>query len=265
VRVATIGLIVVAALPALAHAQTPCAGGATSGVRFFIEPIPAAARDSVPSARLCLAPGPKGIGSYMADVMYDSTRMRAVRVETTGGMQVANSRAAGIIRIAGASPAGFAKGQLAILRFKLAGGKTLGQLTLTVREASTPAGASVLSETRMTGWPVERGAAPKSPPPHIDSVSPRSAEVDAEGVTNLVLYGRGFAASGNTVVFDAAQVTGLRSEAGGTIIRFSAPTFIPAQGAKPGHRVTPGPVQVRVKHAGGTSNAMIFTAREEGE
>ena len=145
-------LAVVAA--ATADAQACNKPPATTGTQFYIEPAQSSARDTVLVARLCLAPGAQGLGSYMASMTYDSTKMRVVMIQTTGGMQVANSRVRGLIRIAGASPSGFAKGALAVLTFSR-DAATLGSLGLTVQEASAPSGASLTGETRATGWPVK--------------------------------------------------------------------------------------------------------------
>lgn len=251
-------------LPAAGNAQTPCSPSrAVRATRFHAEVLPSAPRDTVIIARLCLTPDARGVGSYMAIISWDSTRVRAQRVDAVGGMQVANARVPGTIRIAGASPGGFAAGQLALVTFKPLGSRRLDELMLAVTEVSTPAGASVLAETVVDGWPAKAQRQPVTQPAKIDSISPRSAVVGAERVTDLVLYGRGFAANGNTVLFGDASIADLLSESGGTILRFTAPTFIPGRGTASGHRVSAGPLLVRVKHAGGTSNAVTFTVRED--
>jgi hypothetical protein len=187
--------------------------------------------------------------------------MRVVRVVPTSGMQVANPTVAGSIRIAGVSPAGFSSGELALLTFIAPKGRRLGTLRLMIGEASTTGGASLLKDVAADGWPVATIETPGIPV--IDSISPRAAEIESERVTDLVLYGRGFASRGNVVLFDGAEVPGLLSEAKGTVIRFTAPTSVPAA-AGTSRRVTPGPVRVRVKHEKGTSNAVTFTVREGG-
>ncbi|HET9425504.1 MAG TPA: hypothetical protein VFO55_09045 [Gemmatimonadaceae bacterium] len=258
-------LALLGALPAIAGAQSECTPASGAAMRFHIQPVTVGARDTVVRARVCLTTRAPGIGSYMATIAYDSTKMRSVRVDVTGGMQVANARVPGAIRIAGASPGGFATGQLALLTFKPLVGKALGRLTISVTEASTPAGASVLGNVKVQGWPTTApSAAVRLSKPVVDSISPRAGEVSAEEVTDLVLYGKGFAVTGNVVQFDGAEVAGLLSERGGTVLRFTAPTWIPARGKSAAHRVVPGRVQVRVKHAGGVSNAVTFTVREEG-
>lgn len=249
------------AAPAVARAQACPKQVTTSDTRFFIEPVASGARDTVVVARVCLAASPSGIGSYMATITYDSTRMRVIRVDVSGGMQVANTRVAGTIRLAGASPGGFSTGRLATMTFKPTGSRALSRIGLVVSEASTPGGASLMGGMRVHGWPANEKAG-QAGRPAVDSISPRSAEVGHERVTDLVLYGRRFAPAGNTVVFDGVEVMGLLSESGGTIVRFAAPTQIPARGNTPAHRVNAGRVQVRLKHPGGTSNAVAFTVRE---
>lgn len=249
------------AAPGVALAQACGARVTTGETRFFIEPAASAARDTVIVARVCLAASARGMGSYMATITFDSTRMRVMRVDVSGGMQVANSRIPGTIRLAGASPGGFSSGALASVFFKPSDSRTMSRITLAVSEASTPAGASLMEETRVQGW-LANASAGQSTRPTVDSISPRSAEVGDERVTDLVLHGRGFAPAGNIVLFDGVEVTGLLSENEGTVVRFAAPTRIPARGSRPGHRVRPGPVQVRLKHSGGISNGVSFTVRE---
>src|SRR5688500_18333248 len=94
----------------IAVAQGACARPSDGAApRFYIEQVAARPRDSVVVARLCLAPGKKGLGSYVATLTYDTTSMRVATVRSSGGMQVANPRIAGIIRLAGAAPSGFAR------------------------------------------------------------------------------------------------------------------------------------------------------------
>jgi hypothetical protein len=242
-------------------AQTACARPSSgSAALLYVEQVAAKPRDTVVVARLCLAAGRKGLGSYMATMTYDTATMRAASVQTSGGMQVANSRIAGLIRIAGAAPGGFPNGLLASISFVPSRPQTLEALTLSIGEANTPAGVSILSETRATGWRIKPAVISR---PRVDSISPRTAEVSRERVTDLVLYGRGFLAAGNTIVFGGAEIPGLSSERGGTVIRFAAPTEFPARGAVPTRRITAGRIEVRIRHSGGASNAVIFVARDD--
>ena len=91
------------------------------------------------------------LGSYTATLNYDSTEMRLVRVQTSGGMQVVNPKAAGVIRIAGAAPEGFRNGVLATMAFK-SSRRGLGRLKVSVSEATSTKGASLASGLRVTGW-----------------------------------------------------------------------------------------------------------------
>jgi hypothetical protein len=240
-----------------ALAQTPCAkAAAPTTTAFYIESAENGPRDSVVVARLCLS-SRRQLGSYTAVLTYDTTRLRIANVRTTGGMQVSNAVVAGVIRLAGASPSGFANGVLASIAFRPLRGRGLGRVTVSIPEANTTSGSSLLREVRVTGWPTTNTPVAR---PVIDSIRPRSAEVSQARVTDVVLYGKGFAEAENTVTFGGAEVTGLVSERGGTIIRFLAPTEVPARGSSPSHRITEGRIEVRVRHAGGSSNAVIFTA-----
>jgi hypothetical protein len=250
--------IFTAAAVATAGAQAPCTRKvAPSTAVVFIEPAPAGDRDSVRVARVCLASA-KLIGSYTGTISYDSTRMRVERVETRGGVQAANARTAGFIRIAGAAPNGFTNGVLATIAFRPRAGRTLSRIALTLSEINTTNGISLLGEARSIGWPA---VSTVRTAPVIDSIRPRSAEISHERVTDVVLYGRGFAQVGNTIDFGGARVVDLASEKGGTVIRFLAPTEVPADGARAAHRMEPGRIEVRVRHAGGVSNRVTFTVR----
>jgi hypothetical protein len=199
------------------------------------------------TVRLCLSSSKK-LGSYMAVMQFDSTQMRATHVVTRGGVQATNLKTPGEVRVAGAAPSGFANGELASMTFKPRRRAT-APIVLSVSEANTTSGTSLLKEIVVVGWQHRSGAIPA---PVVDSISPRAGELDGDRVTDLTIYGRGFAARGNLVLFGRAEIPGLMSEADGTIIRFSAPTL----------RARASQVPVRVKHDGLQSNAVTFTVKE---
>lgn len=234
-----------------AWAQAPCTRApAKAKTSFFAEPISGGAKDTVLVVRLCLASA-KSVGSYMATITFDSTRMRVTRVDAPAGMQATNAKTPGIVRIAGAAPAGFANGELARIGFSSAR-KAFDRISVAVSEANSIAGISLLSETETAGWPRSVEAATR---PVIDSISPRMGEIDSDRVTDITIYGRGFAPVGNLVLFATAQVPGLMSEAGGTVIRFSAPSI----------RVSEGKAPIRVKHDGMQSNAVTFRVKDDNQ
>ena len=252
----------------------------TRGAHLFLEMVKPAVADTVIRVRLCLVPPKAGIGSYSATLTFDSTTMRAARVDVSGGMQAANANVAGSVRLAGAAPNGFQPGLLATIVFRPKRGKRLSKIRLTLLEANTPSGASVLADSKVAGYPsadrtlgvLQRAqvsaaytaTGPKtrmSDVPRIDSISPPSGHIEPEGVLDLVIYGRGFASEGNRVLFDAATVDGLTSENGGTVIRFMAPTMIPEHGKVQARRISPGKYDVKVRTPTGSSNAVTFKVR----
>lgn len=250
-------LMLVSSAAAPVAAQAPCTRATPAGAaHFYAEAIAPRPRDSIVVARLCLS-SRSAIGSYMAVVRYDSAAARVTQVQTVGGMGAANPRVPGVVRIAAAAPNGLANGVIATLSFRRSTGKSLEQITLAVSEATTISGAALTA--RAMGWQ----AKPDAPTtrPVIDSIRPTSGVIEHERVTDVVLYGRGFAAEGNVVDFGGAEVSGLASEGEGTLIRFSVPSQVPARGSRPARRLGPGRLQVRVKHAGGASNAVPFNAR----
>lgn len=240
--------LVVASLCGMApHTRAQCATAPTKApTSFFLQIGPDTAKGTR-TVRLCLVSA-KELGSYLAHISFDSTQMRVVRVDARNGLQAVNSTVPGEVRIAGAAPSGFPNGVLAEIDFKVGRGK-IEPMALAVSEATTTAGASLVKEIAVSGWP-RASAAPTKPT--IDSISPRSGELDDERVTDITIYGRGFAARGNVVLFGAREVPGLMSERGGTVLRFSAPPV----------RVTSRQVAIRVKHDGFVSNAVTFTVKE---
>jgi hypothetical protein len=254
-------------------------------LELFIEPVVPAADGILVQARLCVVPPRAGLGSYTAVVTFDSLSMQVRGVDVMGGMQVTNTDQPGTIRIAGAAPQRFPHATLATITFKLLRGTTLGQLKTTLLEANSPTGVSLMDSARVAGYPAgdrslgvvqkaqtasasegSRGSGRRSPPSQvlrIDSVSPKLAVIDVEGVTDLVLYGRGFDRGGNTVLFDGAPIGGLLSEAGGTIIRFNAPAKIPPANGLPARRLGAGNFEIKVRTSAGTSNGVTLALREE--
>jgi hypothetical protein len=232
------------ACSASAQAQCIKSPAATS---LYLEPVAGGTSDSTMTVRLCLA-SPKKLGSYMALLRFDSTLMRATYVATHGGVQAANATTPGEVRIAGAAPSGFANGKLASITFILQQRST-GPIALSVSEANATSGTSLLNELAVVGGQ-KRSAAINAPV--IDSISPRAGALDGDRVSDVTIYGRGFAARGNLVLFGKAEIPGLMSEAGGRVIRFSAPAL----------RAPDGRVPVRVKHGGLQSNAVVFTVKE---
>src|SRR5881628_371644 len=88
-------LAVAVAMPpsrdALKTSECAVAGSATTkGAHFFLEAVKPLVRDTVLTARLCLVPPRAGVGSYSVTLTFDSTVMRAVRVDVSGGLQAKN-------------------------------------------------------------------------------------------------------------------------------------------------------------------------------
>src|SRR5207253_1362210 len=115
---------------------------------------------------------------------------------------------------------GFGRGPLATIVFWRPKKKQLAPIRVTLVEVSSTTGATLLADSRVSGYPSSdaalgvvraarqtTGSSASAPvPPHIDSISPRSGDVDAESVLEVVLYGRGFGGEQTVVMFDAAMV-----------------------------------------------------------
>lgn len=262
-RVCWAALAVLGVAARVSAQVTPCSTDRRPAreLRLFIEAAKPAVKDSILTTHLCLVPPAAGVGSYAATIAFDYTMLRAVRVEAADGMQVTNATTPGVVRVAGVSPRGFASGRLATITFARIRGKAWSNIDLTLSEASSPSGTTLLELARVRGFAL--GAATAAAP-RIDSIIPRTTTLDHEGVTDLVLFGRGFGATGITVLFGGASIDSVGSEAHGSVIRFVAPTIIPARGDVPAHRIQPGTVNIRVRTPSGTSNAVTLLIRGEG-
>jgi hypothetical protein len=222
------------------------------------------------------------LGSFRVRLGYDSTKLRFLEDVTSAEMlRVVNPRVGDLI-IVGASSGGSIDGRLFAFRFRVDDPTGVNSLALRIdelndlefrnqKETVTAASALIADKSLaklippQAGDPAKSGSRPADAratgrgivatlaPPVIDSISPRSGEVENERVTDIAIYGRGFAPRGNVVLFGTAEIPGLMSEAGGTMIRFSAPSV----------RIAGKRVAIRVKHDGMESNAATFSVRDD--
>lgn len=214
------------------------------------------------------------LGSFRVRLGYDSTKLDFVSEIATPELMRAVNPLPGDIVVVGASASGSANGRLFTLRLLVDDPSGINSLVLRIDELNDasfrdqkatitraaalrldPALGGQASGEPSTGKPGGTVApvTESASQPVIDSISPKSGELENERVTDITIYGRGFASRGNVVVFGTAEIPGLVSESGGTIIRFLAPSV----------RVTSRRVAIRVKHGASQSNAVTFTARED--
>lgn len=273
--------------------------GAARAAAFVELPARIRARDSVVVARVCLAMrDPKvRIGSYHGLITWDSTKATLVKVEKGKmGMRLENTTKAGAVDFAGAFPAGFDDRAALTLRLALAKPGKLPPLKLHMLELNEVSGTVLTSMLTVTGYPATlrtkpgplkkdttavaggRAGAPvradssksgssggggtaKIPPVsgvQLANLAPAQATPGSE----TVIRGTGFTATGNTVQFGRVEIHNLPSADGGTLIRFTVPTEIPATGEVPPKMIGPGEYTVVVRNARGTSNVLRFTVRD---
>jgi hypothetical protein len=222
------------------------------------------------------------LGSFRVRLGFDSTKLRFLEeIPSPDMMRVVNPRAGDVI-VVGASSTPSVDGKLFTFRLRVEDPAGINSLVLRIDELNdtafrdqratvTQAAALVhdrslerLVESEMTdtarGPVTQKGVTPgvtihpgADVMPVVDSISPRTGELDSDRVTDIIIYGKGFAARGNLVLFGNATIPGLMSEAGGTVIRFSAPSI----------RVTERVMAVRVQHDGMQSNAVFFTVKSD--
>jgi hypothetical protein len=247
------------------------------GVYLSVSSLTPAVGDTVVVAAT-LAEDSLALGSFRVRLAFDGARMKYVGDAPVGGMRVVNPSPEEII-VVGAS-SGSAEHRLFELRFRMIDANGLQSVLLKIDELNDASFTNRVQEIAqpsalvLDGSLSESGASASSragspssgniaAAPVIDSISPRSGEVNAERVTDIVIYGRGFASAGNVVTFGGAEVAGLLSEAGGTVIRFAAPTQVSAGRPGASRRVTPGVFDVRVRTSAGPSNAVTFIVKAE--
>ena len=216
------------------------------------------------------------LGSFRVRLGYDSTKLHFIDELPAGGiMRVVNPKGGDIVVVGAASgqsmdstlfamrlraddPAGINSLVLRIDelndgQFKdrketiIRASKLVLDSSLAGRSIPTSASGSAAAPGRSAVNTLARNAGT----PMIDSISPRSGQLDTERVTDVILYGRGFAPRGNLVRFGDREIPGLMSERSGTVMRFPAPVL----------RVHDGPVPVRVVRDGVQSNAVSFLVK----
>ena len=237
----------------------PCRSNATNAGRFYLEAAPAVSRDTL-RMRVCLLPA-RGTraASYHVELSYDSTRVRAVRVDAAGGLQAANIAPAGRVALAGVATAGFEPGILATVVLQVVSPGAPGQMELRLLELTDASGRNMANTVALAGFPSASAQPEVRRAPHIDSLTPRRGEISAEDVTEVTVYGRGFTTDNNQVYFGRQKVGVVPSEAEGTRTRFHVPTMIPGRRGQLPVRIAPGRYVVRLKNANGASNSATFT------
>ena len=237
--------------------------------RLYLEPVSVGqAADSLVTVRLMLvAPGTDRIVSFHVVVHYDSTMMRSVRVDSHAGVQMANATIAGSIAVAGIAPQGFADGLLVTVLMRRARVGALANFRLQLRELTDGTGASLVAGMAVSGFSENAasvsGASGSAPAEvRIDSITPQRGSIERDQVLEIVMYGSGFASTGNTVCFGAAEAAVVPSERNGQRIRFIAPLTVRTQGGTREVPVTTGAWPVHVENVNGRSNRITFIVRE---
>jgi hypothetical protein len=135
-------------------ARCPAApAGAASAPAEAAVVVAAGLRDTVATATVCLAvrAGQPRIGSYHAELSFDSLAARVTRAErAAGGVRVENTTRPGVVAFAGAAPAGFDDGAAITLVLRLRAPGRVPALRLRILELNTAAGADLTGAVRIT-------------------------------------------------------------------------------------------------------------------
>ena len=236
--------------------------------RIYLEPASISQADSLVSVRLMLfAPSTDRIVSFHVVMHYDSTMMRAERVDSHAGVQVANATIAGSIAVAGIAPKGFADGLLVTVLMRRARVGALADFRLQLRELTDGTGASLVTAMTVSGFsetPASVSGAAGSAPVQvrIDSITPQRGSIERDQVLEIVMYGSGFVSMGNTVCFGTGEAAVVPSEGNGQRIRFIAPLTVRLPGGTRDVPVTTGAWPVHVENVNGRSNRITFIVRE---
>jgi hypothetical protein len=248
---------VFAALVLLAAVIAPCKSSSALGV--FVEADPVDARDTIMTARVCLAvPATQSIASLSGRLTLDTAFGRLMSIgHTPGSPFVANADSAGNVMIAGASGSGVRAGTVLTLRTRLTRAGVLPRIDFTITELNALDGSSLV--TRATA----RGLAPRcvGKQPAVFEVLPPGASADPGEPLDLRISGCGFDALHNTVRVGEITVRDIRSTEGGTRIRVVIPKEYRATGEVPPMVMGAGTYEVTVDNGRGRSNARRITLR----
>ena len=263
--------------------------GTARAVAFIELPDRIEPRDTVVEARICLRmrDSKVRIGSYHGVVTWDSTKAKLVEVDKGRmGMRLENTTKAGVVDFAGAFPAGFDDRAALTLELSLAKPGKLPPLTLHMFELNEVGGTVLTSQLAVTGYPASLKTTPgavrkefgevtasarsaDSTKKPASTVAPTATTVRITGVApaepragaEVVIRGQGFTPTGNTLQVGSIEIRDLPSADGGTLIRFTLPTEMPARGEVPPKVLGAGEYTVVVRNARGTSNPLRFTVR----
>ena len=130
--------------------------------------------------------------------------------------------------------------------------------------ASAPSESAPAAKPTVASSPTRRTSArtmPSAPAaPHLDTMTPDSANVDESSVIEVLLTGSGFTPTDNVVTFGPLS-GGSAKSADGRHVTFYAQTQLRSRGEVPPGRLAAGAYPVTVTNANGTSNARTFRLR----
>ncbi|MBI3569274.1 MAG: hypothetical protein HY084_13830 [Gemmatimonadetes bacterium] len=251
-----------------AHAQRAtaarCARAADTVATSWVELDPPSGRGDV-TARVCLRPAVNGpaVGSYHGELTWDPAVARTLEaVSARGGSRVVNASERGRVRFAGASPAGFASGELLRVRLRTVRRGRPARIALMWREVNAADGRSLLAGLRVDSvapWPAIASAC-RPGELRLIGLSPDTVDLASGDRRPVVASGCGFAA-GNTVSVGPATMRDVPSSANGTRLEFVVPLTLDATGEAPPMAMPPGRVLVHVTTPRGTSNALPLVLR----
>ena len=261
-RSAVAGLLLLSTRGAeVLSAQAGCPTTVPTGqpARLSLAAVAGTTRDTVTVVRLCLAlpPGIK-VGSFHLEITYDSLRARAtVARPAPSGTQAANVLVPGLVAIAGAAPAGFARGTLSTIVFRRRGG-AVGGMRVTLLELNAVDGSSLLSRAVAQGLGVLTPSPTLTAAPVLERLDPATTAIVPGGVAQVMIHGRGFTSTGNVLMFGSAVLGDLPSSDGSTL-RLLVPNAWPSSGEAPPRVIDAGVYSIRVRNTRGLSNSISLT------
>jgi hypothetical protein len=229
---------------------------------FSLELQAAKSKDGQLTLDLLFAPPPSAsLASYRLLITYDSTMIRSAEVKTSGGMQIANTVNRGSVLIAGIETGGFAAGKLASIAFDVVDRNAVGTFDILLIEATDRDGRNIVPSLSAASYPAHSVTHTPGAMPHIDSISPAQGSIVRDEILEVVLYGKNFAPTRNTIHMSGGIAAVVPSEANGTRIRFIAPLYVRDRKMNTEIPVHAGPSQVQVENVSGSSNVVNFVVR----
>ena len=255
-------------------ASCPAAKAGAYSATAVVPKVGATATTATVTVCIVAGAGQPAFAGYQGSVQFDPAAASFDSIAQHGsGMQTANGATPGLIRFAGASPAGMKAGAMLTARLRLKRPGRVPAVTLTVTELNAANGtalgqklwvqgkAPIRIDARLPNNQVKLGPVAADTAPRLISLDRESVSGSALSsgeVTMVTIRGLNLDPTNNVLQFGPVRITNVRSDSGGKILRFSLPIMQPSGGGAPPMALGPGDYLITVQTPRGTSNTLRF-------